>query len=70
MALKINGEIYHGHQCIHMLALLTTKNGFFNHITSWIFKSPRRAKVLYPLLRAGRSFLLFLLQRKKINADR
>lgn len=67
MALKIGGRIYHGDDCIHALALLSGDVGLFNRINAWVFRSPARARVLYPLLRAGRNTALRLLGRRKLR---
>ena len=68
MVLKLSGRLYHGHDSVHALALLSEPNGMFNKFNAWVFKSPKRAAVLYPVLRAGRNFTLRLLGRKKIQA--
>jgi len=67
MVLKIGDRIYHGPDCIHALALMSGGNGLFNRFNAWIFKSPARARILYPILRAGRNLLLRLLGRKKLQ---
>ena len=67
MTLKYGQQLYHGDACIHMLALLSTRLNAVNKLNAWLFKSPARAKLLYPLLRAGRKFLLWLLGRKMID---
>jgi predicted DCC family thiol-disulfide oxidoreductase YuxK len=66
MALKYHGQWYHGDDCIHMLALLSSRSGVANRIMAWLFQSPRRAHVLYPWMRAGRNFTLRLLGRRPI----
>jgi predicted DCC family thiol-disulfide oxidoreductase YuxK len=69
MALKIGNRIYHGDDCIHALALMSSGSGLFNKINAAIFKSPWRSRMIYPLLRACRNMTLSLLARRKI-ADR
>lgn len=66
MAAKYNGNWYHGDECVHFLALATSPVNTFNKLTLQIFKSPKRAKLLYPWLRAGRNLSLKILGRKKI----
>ena len=66
MALHYEGEIYHGDQCIHMLAALTSSNGVFNKLNGWVFKSSKRAEILYPWMRGGRNLALKILGRHKI----
>ena len=65
MVLKISGQMYHGNDCIHALAMLSQPKGLFNHINIWIFRSETRSKFLYPVLRSGRNLFLRVLGRKK-----
>lgn len=69
MVLKLNDRLYHGDDCIHALAMLSEPRGMFNRLNVWVFKSPKRAKFLYPILRAGRNLALTLLGRKKIERE-
>ena len=69
MVLKLNDRLYHGEDCIHALAMLSEPKGFFNRINVWVFKSPKRAAFLYPILRAGRNLALKLLGRKKLDHE-
>lgn len=68
MVLKFSGRLYHGNDCIHALAMLSQPKGFFNRINSWVFRSKTRSRLLYPILRAGRNFLLRALGRQKISS--
>lgn len=68
MALKFNGQIYHGADCVHMLALLSSPTGFFNRFNALVFRSTRLSKIIYPILRAGRNASLKLLGRAKVDA--
>lgn len=67
MALLYNGRIYHGSDCIHMMALLSTRAGWFNRINAAIFRSERASRLLYPVLRTGRNLLLRLLGKRKLT---
>jgi hypothetical protein len=69
MVLKLNGQLYAGDQCLHVLALMSTSSGLFNRITGTLFRSPRLARGLYPVLVAGRNATLFLLGRRKLYAQ-
>jgi len=69
MVLVMNGELYHGADCLNRLALLTTPSGTFNRMNAWMFRSPTAARLLYPVLRAGRNAALVLLGRKKIDRE-
>lgn len=66
MVLKLGGRLYCGTDCIHALALLSSRSSFFNRLNARVFRSHRLAQILYPVLRAGRNFTLRLLGRTKI----
>jgi predicted DCC family thiol-disulfide oxidoreductase YuxK len=70
MALKLHGRFYHGAACVHVLALLSTPSGLFNRALCTLFRSPLMARLLYPLLRAGRNLTLFLLGRRRLGIRR
>lgn len=67
MVLKMDGRLYGGADCIHRLALLSTRSDRFNRLTATLFSSPTAARLLYPLLRAGRSAILLLLGRSGLD---
>ena len=67
MVLIAGEEIYYGADAIHALAMLSSRSGLFNRINYIVFRSPRAAAVLYPVLKAGRNLLLKLLGRSRIN---
>lgn len=67
MVLKYQGRLYHGADCINMLALLTTPSSTFNRLNARLFRSRAASRVLYPVLRAGRNAALRLLGRRKIG---
>jgi predicted DCC family thiol-disulfide oxidoreductase YuxK len=67
MVLKVDDELYYADDAIRVLALLSSRRGWFNRLNYRLFASPRRARVLYPLLRACRNLLLKLLGRTRIN---
>ncbi|APW43166.1 DCC1-like thiol-disulfide oxidoreductase family protein [Rhodoferax saidenbachensis] len=67
MVVKLGGVLYYGADAIHALALIGSTSGIFNRLNYWLFKSPWRAAVLYPVLRSCRNLLLKLLRKTKIN---
>lgn len=67
MVLKVGQTLYYGADAIHVLALMGTNSGVFNRITHWSFRYRPVARVLYPILRAGRNLLLKYLGRTRIN---
>jgi len=66
MAMKMGGRFYHGGQVMHMIAMMSSEAGLFNRLHAWAFRSPLRAKVLYPPLRTGRNIALRLLGHKPL----
>lgn len=66
MAVDYAGRLWHGDAAMTLLASLTTPSGPFNRASAWAFRSPLRARLLYPPLRAGRNLTLRLLGRRKI----
>lgn len=69
MILIFGGHVYHGDECIHRLALLSSGSGWFNKLNAWIFRSPGVSSYTYPILRAGRNLTLRLLGRRKIKVN-
>ena len=67
MALVQGEHVSHGDECIHQIAMMTTKSDIFNRFNAWLFRSRTTAKLLYPVLRVGRNATLRLLGRKKIG---
>lgn len=70
MVLALHGRLYHGAECMHALALMTTDSDTFNRWMHRVFRSPARARFLYPVLRAGRGLVLRLLGRTLIEGAR
>ena len=62
------GELYHGADAVHRMALLAPRTGLRNRINRLIFGNLAVARAVYPSLRAGRNALLRLLGRRKIGA--
>jgi len=67
MVLKVGNTIYYGSDAIHQLALLSSKTGLVNRLAHALFRHPRIAKLLYPVLVACRNLLLKVLGRTRIN---
>ena len=70
MILSLNGIIYFGSECMHRLAMMTTSSDLFNKLNALIFRRPRIASLLYPIMRFFRSGALIFLGREKINKKR
>ena len=67
MVLKVGSELYAGHEAIHKLALMSAAPSLFQRLNTRMFRSERRAELVYPLFRRARNVLLRLLGRTKIN---
>jgi hypothetical protein len=67
MAVLLGGRWYHGADCLHMLALISTPVGAFNRVNALLFRHPKIAAWSYPALRAGRNLLLKLLRRNRLE---
>lgn len=67
MVARYGGKDYYADECLTLLAMLSSGSGLFNALTAWLFKSARRAKLMYPVMKAGRSVTLKLLGRKPIT---
>ena len=66
MLLKLDGQFYHGADCLNRIALLSSESGAFNRINRALFRSPMVSALAYPLLRAGRNATLRLIGRPKL----
>ncbi|MBL6426319.1 MAG: DUF393 domain-containing protein [Maritimibacter sp.] len=67
MALIDGDTIHFGDEVVHRLALMSTGSGAFNRLNAHIFRSPRVARMLYPVMKAGRNATLTLMGRRKIG---
>ncbi len=65
MALIEDDTIFYGAAAIYSLA--RPSNSVFGRLNWWIFKSQRRAVLLYPILKFGRSIVLKMLGRRKLG---
>jgi predicted DCC family thiol-disulfide oxidoreductase YuxK len=65
--LWIGDSLYSGSDCIHVLALLSSRSTTFNRVNAAIFKSRRMSRMIYPLLRATRNLTLRLMRRRAIG---
>ncbi|MDH3693043.1 MAG: DUF393 domain-containing protein, partial [Gammaproteobacteria bacterium] len=39
MVLKMSDQLYYGADAIHVLALISSRSGFFNRLNYWMFRS-------------------------------
>lgn len=69
MVAEYGGRTYHGADCVHLLSVLSAREGWVNRCSAYVLRHRRVAGVVYPLLKAGRSLLLRLLCIPKIESD-
>lgn len=67
MVVLYRGQLYHGADAMHRMALLAPRSGIRNRLNRLMFGNQAVARAAYPALRAGRNALLRLLGRKKIR---
>lgn len=68
MVVVHDGQLYHGADAMHRMALLAPKAGIRNRLNRLLFGNLSIARAVYPGLRAGRNLLLKMLGRKKIGS--
>jgi predicted DCC family thiol-disulfide oxidoreductase YuxK len=66
MAVLYAGRLYYGGDAVHLLALLASDSGLANRLVARLLRSQTRARLAYPVLRAGRNLALRLLGRPPI----
>jgi predicted DCC family thiol-disulfide oxidoreductase YuxK len=69
MALLLGDRCYHGDECLHRLALMSTRYGWLNRVNAWLFSNRRLSRIAYPALRSGRNLSLRLLGRGRIASS-
>jgi predicted DCC family thiol-disulfide oxidoreductase YuxK len=67
MILDMNGTVHFGDRAMVALAAITSPSQTFNRLNAALFRSPRLAAGIYPILAVGRRMLLKLLGRRKIG---
>lgn len=67
MVIYHNGSFYHGRTALRFMSVYGAPKGVFNHINRLLFQFEPMAKVLYPVMRAGRNLLLKLRGKSKIQ---
>jgi predicted DCC family thiol-disulfide oxidoreductase YuxK len=68
MVVKLGDRFYHGADAMGVMALLGSDRTLFNRMNRAVFRRPRLARHLYPVLVRGRRLLLRLLGRDLIGA--
>lgn len=60
MAIKYAGKFYCGADAMNIMALLSSRQNWFNQLNANLLRHKWLAQICYPLLRAGRNMLLFI----------
>jgi predicted DCC family thiol-disulfide oxidoreductase YuxK len=60
---------YYGADAVSLISTLSDDSNVFSKLLSRLLKDPRRAKLLYPWMKAGRRLTLMLLGRKAISSE-
>lgn len=64
MVVDHGGRLLHGAEAMQLLSVLSRKGG----ILRAIMRSPRRAALVYPVLKAGRRLTLMALRRDRLRS--
>ena len=67
MVVRIGDTHYHGAAAVNVLALMSSRAGWFNHLNFQVFRSRTLSRLLYPILVLGRRLLLWLLGRSPLQ---
>ena len=68
-AVIVDGKVHHGADGAHALAMLTQPSGLLFGVFRWVSRTERRSRVFYPILKAGRRVLLWLLRVPRIGEN-
>jgi predicted DCC family thiol-disulfide oxidoreductase YuxK len=69
MIFSYRNRLYHGHDAVQALALLTSPSTAFNRLNASILSRPLAARLLYPWLKRGRRATLWLRGKTSIAAS-
>lgn len=69
MIVETGGRLYHGAEAVHVISLMSSRSGVLNRIAATLLGVEWLARLLYPLLRAGRNAALFFMGRKGFRVD-
>lgn len=64
MIVETGGKVYHGAEAINVISMMSSRSGGLNRLAATVLGVPLLARLLYPLLRAGRNAALFFLGRR------
>jgi predicted DCC family thiol-disulfide oxidoreductase YuxK len=61
MAALYGGTIYYGSDAVVFLSSLASQRGWLGQGIAWLLRGPRRARLLYPVMKLGRRIVLKVL---------
>jgi predicted DCC family thiol-disulfide oxidoreductase YuxK len=61
MAALYAGTVYYGSDAVVFLSSLATERGWVGQAIALLLRGPRRARLLYPIMKVGRRIVLMLL---------
>ena len=67
IVIKIDEIMYHGSDAMYALACIGSKYGILNKLNYYFLRSKIISRILYPILRLCRNFLLKIMGVSKIN---
>jgi len=67
MLAEYEGQRYFGPDCMHLLAMLSSRSGLMNRAMAFVMSRKLLARGLYPFLRLGRNATLRVLGRAPIS---
>lgn len=67
MAVKYGGKFYCGADAMNLMALLSSRQNWFNRLNAILFRHKWLAQICYPILRAIRNLLLFIRGKAQIG---
>ena len=60
IVVRFHGQLYHGVDALHLLALLGSSHDLFNRFNAWFFKSKARVALFYPFMKSVRALSLLV----------
>ncbi|GGL71743.1 thiol-disulfide oxidoreductase DCC family protein [Wenxinia marina] len=61
-----NGTVHHGADAVHKMALLSSSSGLANRMNQVVLSNGTLARLIYPVLKAGRRITLLARGRRQI----
>lgn len=68
MAAIYGGNVYHGSDAVIFLSTLANERGWLGRLIALVLREPRRARLLYPIMKLGRRMTLRVLGKRPIAA--